>query len=48
MSIESDESIPRKGLMADVRRTGREEEFFRINLGADPTGRVADVADHCR
>ena len=48
VSVESDESIPREGLMADIRCVGREEEFFNINPGADPEGRLADVADRCR
>ena len=47
MSAESDESIHREGL-ANARRAGREEEFFRINPDADPKGQLADVADHCR
>ena len=29
MSVESNESAPREDLMADVRRAGREEEFFQ-------------------
>ena len=48
VSIESDEFVPDEGLMADVRRIGREKEFFRINLSANPKGRLLDVADHCR
>ena len=28
VSIESDKSVPEKGLMVDVRRFGCEEEFF--------------------
>ena len=48
MSVESDESIPREGLIADTRHAGREEELFRINPSTNPTGRLADVADHCR
>ena len=47
-SVESDESIPGEGLMVDARRASREEEFFRINQGADPTGQLLDVTDHCR
>ena len=42
MSVESDESIPEEGLMTDAKHAGREEEFFRINPGADPTGQLAD------
>ena len=34
--------------MADARHASREEEFFRINPGADPKGRLANVADRCR
>ena len=34
--------------MADARRAGREEEFFRINSNANPTGQLTDVANHCR
>ena len=34
--------------MADVRRVGRKEEFFRINPGANPTSQLIDVADHYR
>ena len=45
MNVESDESIPREGLMADARRAGHEEEFFNINMGVDPKGRLTDVAD---
>ena len=30
MSVESDESIPREGLMADARRVGRVEEFLGL------------------
>ena len=48
MSVDSDNSILREGLMANARRTGHEKEFFRINLGVDPTSQLADVADHCR
>ena len=48
ISIESNESIPREGLMADARHAGHEEEFFSINLGADLRGRLADIADHCK
>ena len=48
MSIESDESIPREGLMADVRHAGRGEEFLKINPGADPMDRLADVVNCCR
>ena len=44
MTVESNESVPCEGHMADARRAGREEEFSRINQGADPT----DVADCCR
>ena len=46
MSIESDESIPREGLMADARHINRKEEFFRINPGTDLKGRLIDVADN--
>ena len=42
ISIESDEFIPGEGLMADARCAGREEEFFRINRDADPSGRLAN------
>ena len=35
MSIESDVSIPKEGLMADTKCAGRKEEFFRIKLGAN-------------
>ena len=31
ISIDSNESVPREGCMADARCAGREEEFFRIN-----------------
>ena len=48
VSIERDESIPGEGLMADARRVGHGEEFFRINPCADPMGWLTDVADHCR
>ena len=48
MSVESDESVPGEGLMVDARCTGLEEKFYRINLGANPTGRLADVVDRCR
>ena len=48
VSIKSDESIPGEGFMADARCTGRKEEFFKINLGANPKGQLADVVDHCR
>ena len=48
MSIESDKSIPREGLMTNSRRAGREEEFFKIKLSADSTGRLADVENRCR
>ena len=48
VSIESDESILEEGLMADARCVGREEEFFRINQGTDPTSRLVDVVDRCR
>ena len=34
--------------MADARRVGCKEELFRINQGDDLTGRLADVANHCR
>ena len=48
MSIENNESIPEKVLMVDARRVGRVKEFFRINPGVDPKGRLTDVADRCR
>ena len=48
VSVKSDESIPGEGLMADARHASHEEEFFRINPGADPMGQLADVTDHCR
>ena len=48
MSIESKESILGVGPIADARHAGHEKEFFRINSGADPTGRLVDVADRCR
>ena len=34
--------------MADARCAGRENEFFRSNPGADPTGWLVDVANHCK
>ena len=34
--------------MADARRIGRREEFFRINSSADMTGQLVDVVDRCR
>ena len=37
VSVKSDEFVPNKGLMAYARRTDREEEFFIINPGANPT-----------
>ena len=48
MSVESDEFVPGEGLMADVRCASREEEFFRINSGANLTGQLADIVEHCR
>ena len=48
VSIESNESIPGEGLMADARHAGREEEFFIINPGADLMIQLVDVVDHCR
>ena len=48
VSVESDESVPGKGLMVDTKHAGREEELFRINLGAEPTGRLTDVISCCR
>ena len=48
MSIESDESIPGESLMVDARLIGRKEEFFSINLDADPKDQLADVEDYCR
>ena len=44
VSVESDESIPKEGLMADARRAGVEEKF----QGADLTVRLANVTDCCR
>ena len=48
MSVKSDESVLGECLMVDVRRASSEEEFLRINLGADPTVYLADVTDCCR
>ena len=48
MNIDSDEFVPEEFLMADARHAGHEEEFFRINPAANPTSRLADVADRCR
>ena len=48
MSIDSDEFVPEEGLMADARHIDREEEFLIINPGTDPTGRLANIVDHCR
>ena len=48
VSVESDESVPGEGFMVDARHASSEEEFFRIKPDADPTGQLADVADHCR
>ena len=48
MSVESDESILKEGLMVDARHDSREKEFFRINLGVGPMGRLVDVADRCK
>ena len=48
MSVESNESIPEEGLMADVKHAVHKEEFFMINSGADPMGQLTNVADHCR
>ena len=48
VSIKSDKFVPEEGLMVDARRFNREKEFFIIKSGADPTGRLADVADHYR
>ena len=31
--------------MEDARRDGHDEEFFKINSGADPKGQLADVTD---
>ena len=48
VSVERDSSIPREGLMADAKCTGREVEFFIIDSGADPMGRLADVSNCCK
>ena len=44
----NDESIPGEGLMADVKCAGHKEEFFSINSGTDPNGRLANDMDRCR
>ena len=48
VSVESDKFIPDEGLITNTRGVGREEEFFRINLGVNPKGRLVDVVDHCK
>ena len=48
VSVESKEFVPDEGLKVDARRVGLEDEFFIINPNADPTGQLADVADHCQ
>ena len=48
VSIESDEFVPKEGLMADARSVGRKEKFFKINPSANPKARLLDVADCCR
>ena len=48
MSVQSDESVPRKGLLVDTKHAVRKEEFFRINLGAELTGQLTDVMSCCR
>ena len=48
MSTESDESVLEEGFMENARCVDCEEEFFKINLDVDLTGRLVDVVDHCR
>ena len=48
MSVESDDFVFGESLKVDARRASHKGECFRINPGADPTGRLTDVADRCR